>query len=80
MISLKNEIATIEEELSIIDNQIAAMKVDSDREANVVYYEERLTSVNLEDVGEVRAMLHELIDKITLEEKNIHIEYRYSFL
>lgn len=78
MMKLKNQILSLEEEISIIENKIEAINIQASKEADLNNIIEEFLKIDMEDTANLRKLLHELIDKIYLNDNHLDIEYNYD--
>ncbi len=79
MIELKSNIEELNRTEEIINNQIASIAEKITETSSLQYIIEEFKTLDLDDSERLRTMLHEMINKITLTEGHIKLEYNYEF-
>lgn len=80
MVELKKRAETIGNDIAVIDNQIRAIQVVSTEKANIAAIVEDFLNIDFDDLGRLRTLLQELVQRIDLEGDHFDLEYRYAFL
>ncbi|CAH1054091.1 recombinase family protein [Paenibacillus pseudetheri] len=80
MLDLKSRSVAINEEISILENKLSAVKESENRSANIVQLTEKFLNLDISNIGMVRTLLHELIETITISEEDVDIKYRYDII
>lgn len=80
MIELKNRSEAIQEEIIVLQNKLVAIQETENRTADIIALTERFLALDTSNTDVVRALLHSLIDKITIIEDDVDIKYRYDII
>ncbi|WP_201319071.1 recombinase family protein [Paenibacillus sp. EPM92] len=79
MLDIKAGIEWLEEESTIIQNQIVGIIEKITETSSFQHITEEFKSLDPNDTERVRVLLHDIIGNITIDEENIRIEYNYAF-
>lgn len=80
MMTIKKKIETVEEERENLEQQVKALMEESNDTERFISIITEFSAIDVENKEKLRVGLHELIEKISLNEKHVIIESYYDIL
>lgn len=80
MITIKNRVQALDEELAIVKEKINAINRQMDKTANVENVIRQFLELDIKDKDTLRVLLHDLIERITVTDEHLDIEYHYEII
>jgi DNA invertase Pin-like site-specific DNA recombinase len=79
MLNIKRKISLLDDETMIMEKQIEAIHTEIAQSTSLEHYIHEFSELNIEDLGRLRVLLHELIKRVTLSNQHLAVEYHYDF-
>ncbi|MNW41818.1 Recombinase [compost metagenome] len=81
MLALKDRSIALEEEIRIVNSRLKAVLDSENQVANVMQLTKEILVVDPNDTDKVRALLHQIIGRIEIKEKEeVYIDYQYDII
>lgn len=79
MLEIKDEIENIKETEIIIGKQIESVEDKISESSSFRYIIQEIKELDVDDTERIRAVIHEVVEKITVKEDGLVVEYNYDF-